>query len=496
MDSAEFREKGKNLVDYIADYAENLNEKRVIPNTKPDYLRALIPDSPPQTPDTYEEVIRDVSSYIMPGVTHWQHPQFHAYFPAGNSFPAIMGEMLASAISTNSFSWASCPASTELETIVLDWFGKMIGLPTKFMHHAEGSKGGGVIQPSASDCVFVALLAARHGAIQKMRLEDDSITDDATALKKLVAYCSQEAHSSVEKASKLGVVKLRELDTDEDFSMRGSTLREAIEKDINDGLVPFFVTATLGTTSSCAFDKLAEIGPVCNEYNIWLHVDAAYAGNAMICPEFKYLLEGINFASSFSTNPYKLLNTTLDCSTMWVDDHSKLTRAFAVDPLYLTHNYGDKFKGGKTDYRHWGISLSRRFRALKLWFVIRMYGVRGLQQFIRRHVLLAKKFEELLRADSLFEVINDVVLGLVVFRVRGTNSINQLFLNRLNESGLIFMVPALLGNRFAIRFCVCAENANFETILASYKIIHEAAVATICKLFSFLPIFLCRFFLK
>uniref|UniRef100_A0A0N5ASE7 Aromatic-L-amino-acid decarboxylase n=1 Tax=Syphacia muris TaxID=451379 RepID=A0A0N5ASE7_9BILA len=488
MNADEFRKYGKELVDFIADYVENVYKRRVIPEISPNYLRDLIQDTAPDKPESYDDVIKDVDNCILPGIANWQHPQFHGYFPAGNSFPAVMGEMLASAISTNSFSWASCPASTELETIVLDWLAKMIGLPNKFLNHNENGCGGGVIQTTSSECVFVTLLAARHAAIQKhKRIEPDAKETDI--LCKLTAYCSKEvaAHSSVEKAAKLGMVKLRQLDTDKNFKLRANILQEAIQSDIKQGYLPFFVVATLGTTSSCAFDPLDEIGQICKCYNIWFHVDAAYAGTATICPEFKFLLDGIEYASSFSTNPYKLLNATLDCSTLWIENRQMLINAFSVDPVYLTHNYGDKFKGGTIDYRHWGISLSRRFRALKLWFVIRMYGVSGLQQSIRKmslqihetHVALAKKFEELLQSDEIFEVTTEVVLGLVVFRVRGTNSINQLFLNRLNETGSIFMIPALLDNQFVIRFCVCSENATYETIQQSYKIIHETAVEMI-----------------
>ena len=237
------------------------------------------------------------------------------------------------------------------------------------------------------------------------------------------------------------------------------------------GLIPFYVSTTLGTTSVCSFDMLSEVGPVCAENDLWLHVDAAYAGSAFICPEFRDLMNGIEHAMSFNTNPNKWMLVNFDCSTMWVKDRFKLTQALVVDPLYLQHSWMDK----AIDYRHWGIPLSRRFRSLKLWFVIRMYGVEGLQNYIREHVRLAKKFEALIRADDRFEIIGDVVLGLVCFRMKASDEANQNLLTKLNSSGRIHMVPASLSDRFVIRFCVCHEHANDRDIVIAYEIIKQTA---------------------
>ena len=369
----------------------------------------------------------------MVGMTHWQHPRFHAYFPAGNSYPSILADMLSDAIGCVGFSWAAGPACTELETIVLDWLGKMIGLPVSFLSNSPGSQGGGVIQTSASECVLDCLLAARTQAIKTLKAEcgDDKV-EETTLLCKLMAYCSKEAHSCVEKGAMIGFVKLRILEPDENNELRGDILRAAMEEDRKNGMFPFFVCCTLGTTGCCAFDRLDEIGPICKEMGAWLHVDASYAGSAFICPEFRYLMKGIEYADSFNMNPNKWMLVNFDISTMWVRNRFKLTQALVVDPLYLQHSYSES----AIDYRHWGIPLSRRFRSLKLWFVIRSYGVTGLQEYVRNHCRLAKLFETRVNEDARFKVMNDVKTGLVCFRVIGTNNVNKLLLSTINASGM------------------------------------------------------------
>uniref|UniRef100_A0A0N5A402 Aromatic-L-amino-acid decarboxylase n=1 Tax=Parastrongyloides trichosuri TaxID=131310 RepID=A0A0N5A402_PARTI len=470
MSQEEFRINGRKMVDYLVDYMKNIEKRRVVPEIEPGYLRDLIPKQPPQTAENYEQVMKDFENLIMPGVTHWQHPRFHAYFPAGNSWPSILAGMLSDALGCVGFSWAACPAMTELEMIMLDWFGNMIGLPKEFLPFTPDGNGGGVIQGSASECNFVALLAARFEILKKLK-DRFPFVEEGLLMSKLVAYCSKESHSSVEKACMIGMVKLRIMETDSLFRLRGDTLYAAIQEDRNLGLIPFFVSTTLGTTSVCSFDVLSEIGPVCSENDIWLHVDAAYAGSAMICPEYRYLMKGIEHAMSFNTNPNKWMLVNFDCSTMWCRDRFKLTQALVVDPLYLQHSWTDK----AIDYRHWGIPLSRRFRSLKLWFVIRMYGVEGLQKYIREHTRLAKKFESLLKADDRFEIVGEVILGLVCFRLKGSDEINRSLLTQLNSSGKIHMVPASLSSRFVIRFCVCQEQATDKDIDIAYEIITQTA---------------------
>uniref|UniRef100_T1GSD2 Aromatic-L-amino-acid decarboxylase n=1 Tax=Megaselia scalaris TaxID=36166 RepID=T1GSD2_MEGSC len=317
----------------------------------------------------------------MPGMVHWNHPKFFAYFSSGNSYPSVLGDLLSSALAPICFSWASCPASTELETIVLNWYGKALGLPEGFLSDAPGSIGGGAYKDQ---------------------------------LQNLIAYSSKEAHSSIEKAAKMALVKLKIIDTDSQGRMRVDLLKAAIEKDIESGLTPFYVVATVGTTGAASFDNLTEIGKVCQEVpSIWFHVDGAYGGNSFILPEMRKFSEGLEYADSFNCNPNKLLLTTFDASAMWVKNVMTLKKALTVNPLYLQHEH-DK----AIDYRHYGIPLSRRFRALKLWFVFRSYGIKGLQSYIRNLMALAKKFEMLVKKDERFEVCNEVYLGLVCFRLR------------------------------------------------------------------------------
>ncbi|XP_018332420.1 tyrosine decarboxylase-like [Agrilus planipennis] len=475
MDVEEFRVRGKEMVDYICAYLATMKSKRVTPNLDPGFLQKLLPSEAPQEPEEWDDIMEDVDTKIMPGVTHWQHPHFHAYFPSGNSFPSILGDMLSDAIGCIGFSWAASPSCTELETIVMNWFGKAIDLPSDFISSNPGSKGGGVIQGSASECVLVSMLSARNEAIKHLKSKNPDIEDSAF-LPKLVAYCSKESHSCVEKTAMILLVKLRILEPDENCSLRGKTLLKAMQEDEEQGLLPFFVSTTLGSTACCAFDNLKEIGPICKSKPcVWLHVDGAYAGNAFICPELKPLMAGIEYADSFNTNPNKWLLVNFDCSCLWVRDKIKLTSALVVDPLYLQHSKANE----SIDYRHWGIPLSRRFRSLKLWFVMRKYGLSGLQQYIRNHIRLAKYFESLVLKDKRFEVVNDVKLGLVCFRLVGPDSINQTLLATINASGKLHMIPSMVKGKYIIRFCVVSEFANETHIEYAWKIISNFATRLI-----------------
>jgi aromatic-L-amino-acid decarboxylase len=472
MNAAEFRKVGREMVDYIADYLETIGTRRVLPEVKPGYMADLLPDRAPVKPEPWSNIMADVDRVIIPGITHWQHPRFHAYFPAGNSYPSILADMLSDAIGCVGFSWAASPACTELETIVLDWLAKMIGLPQIFWH--EHGIGGGVIQGSASECVLVSMLAARHSALEELKIQHPTV-DDGVLLSRMVAYCSKLAHSCVEKAGMLSLIKMRELNIDEEFSLRGPVLQKAIDEDRRNGYFPFFVCATLGTTAVCSFDNLEELGLVCDREGLWLHVDAAYAGSALICPEKRHILRGIEHVKSFNMNPNKWMLVNFDCSTMWVSNRTALMSALTVDPLYLRHSHSDK----AIDFRHWGIPLSRRFRALKLWFVIRTYGVEGLQNYIREHCRLAKLFEGLVKSDARFEVKGRVTLGLVCFRLKVGNTATQVLLRAINMSGKLHMVPAVINDDYVIRFAVCSPKATDADIKYAWQTISD--VATVCS---------------
>uniref|UniRef100_A0A665U9Q9 Aromatic-L-amino-acid decarboxylase n=1 Tax=Echeneis naucrates TaxID=173247 RepID=A0A665U9Q9_ECHNA len=429
MDAEEFRRRGKEMIDYVAEYLENVEQRPVYPDLEPGYLRSLIPSEAPLEPESYEDIMKDMERVIMPGITHWHSPYFFAYFPAASSYPAMLADMLSTAIGCIGFSWAASPACTELETVMLDWLGKMLQLPESFIAGTDG-QGGGVIQGTASEATLMSLLAARCKAVRRVQTYT-SDKSEVEIFSQLVAYTSEQAHSSVERAALIGGVMIRKVPTDSNYAVRGDSLKKMVEEDKAAGLIPFYVCATLGTTPSCAFDQITELGPICNGENMWMHIDAAYAGSAFICPEFRPLLNGIEFADSFNFNPHKWLLVNFD-SFMTIYSSSSMV------------------------LQHWQIPLGRRFRSLKLWFVFRMYGLQGLQAHIRKQVALAKEFESLVRADKRFEICAEVVLGLVCFRLKGSNELNQNLLKKITNSREIHLVPCQLSGRFVLRFVICA----------------------------------------
>ncbi|CAH1183510.1 unnamed protein product [Phaedon cochleariae] len=450
MDSQEFREFGKAAVDYIADYFETIRERPVLPSVKPGYLGDLLPKEPPQTGESWQDVLQDVDRIIMPGLTHWHSPRFHAYYPTAHSFPAVVGEMLSAGFGCVGLSWIASPAYTELEVVMMNWLGKLLDLPEEFLNCSEGP-GGGIIQGSASEVTFIGLLAAKEKKVKAlMELNPDLKESDIKG--KLVAYASDQSNSSVEKAGLLGSMPMRLLPANAEGKLTASTLLEAIRQDKNNGLIPCYVVACLGTTPTCAFDDLEELGPICNKEEIWLHVDAAYAGSAFACPEYRYLMKGVEFSDSFNFNPHKWMLVNFDCSAMWVKNAKYLVEAFNVQRIYLK----DQHKGLAPEYRHWQISLGRRFRALKLWFVLKIYGVEGIQKHIRHQVDLAKYFEELVGRDKRFEVCTSS-MGLVTFRLRGNDSLTQQLLEKVDDRKHIFVVAGRSDGKFVIRFAVCSR---------------------------------------
>ncbi|XP_022086458.1 aromatic-L-amino-acid decarboxylase-like [Acanthaster planci] len=477
MDEDTFRRAAGDVANFIVDYLKGVKDRPVLPSVEPGYLHKLLPANAPQQPEAWEDVIKDVYDKILPGMTHWHHPHFHAYFPGGNSYPAMLAEFLVAGLGSISFTWIASPVMTELETVMVDWVGRMMGLPKELLPYTEGCKGGGVIQTSSSECTLVCLFAARTKTINAMK-EKQPDEDDCILLSKLVAYFSEEAHSSVEKAANIAFVKRHILPTDDEFALRGETLRKAVEEDIASGLVPFFVCATMGTTSSTAVDNIEEIGQVCAEKDLWLHVDGAYAGNALICPEFKYLLDGFQYVSSFNYNPVKWMHVGIDCSVMWVRDKYLLVEALSINRIYYMEAEQEKHL---LDYRNWTIPLSRRFRSLKLWFVIRLYGVEGLQAYIRSHVALAKLFESWVLADDRFEVVGTVKFGLVCFRLKGENNLTEFLLQRINQSGKAHMVPTSLKGKYVIRFTPASWYYSEEITKKTWDIVTDFAEVVLRK---------------
>uniref|UniRef100_A0A8D8X543 Histidine decarboxylase n=1 Tax=Cacopsylla melanoneura TaxID=428564 RepID=A0A8D8X543_9HEMI len=481
MDVQEYRRRGKEMVDYIADYLENIRDRRVYPDVKPGYLRSLIPESAPVESENWDTIVKDIERVIMPGMTHWQSPYMHAYFPALNSYPSLLGDMLSDAINCLGFTWASSPACTELEIITMNWLGKMIGLPEEFLHINSDSPGGGVLQTTASESTLICLLAGRTEAIRKIQQIHPEL-ENAEINSRLVAYCSDQAHSSVEKAGLIGLVKMRYIESDDKLSMRRDKLIETMERDKKKNLIPFFVCGTLGTTGACSFDNLEELGPICEKEGLWLHVDAAYAGSSFICPEFRKWLAGIEYANSIAFNPSKWLMVHFDCTAMWVRNSGTLHRTFNVEPLYLKHENS----GLAIDYMHWQIPLSKRFRALKLWFVIRNFGIKGLQQHIRESVRLAQKFEALVLGDPRFEIPAARHLGMVVFRLLGENILTEMLLKRLNSTGRLHCVPASLRiqglDKYVIRFTVTSQRTTNDDITRDWNEIRNTATEILAEI--------------
>jgi aromatic-L-amino-acid decarboxylase len=466
MTPDEFRRHGKALVDWIADYYERIESFPVLSQVQPGEIRSALPLQPPEQGEDFETILRDVERIILPGVTHWQSPNFFAFFPANASGPAILGDLLSSGLGVQGMLWITSPACTELETHVLDWLVDMLALPEKFK---SSSAGGGVIQDTASSATLTALLAGRERATQYSFNERGG---DG----RLVAYCSSQAHSSIEKAVKiagLGRQNLRMIEVDERFAMRPEALARQIESDRQGGLVPCFVCATVGTTSSNAIDPLPEIGRICQKEDLWLHVDGAMSGSAALCPEFRYIHEGLEYADSYCFNPHKWMFTNFDCDCFYVADRAALINTLSILPEYLRNKASEA--GAVFDYRDWHIQLGRRFRSLKLWFVIRHYGVEGLQHHIRRHVRLAQKFAEWVQTSPRFELAAPAPLNLVCFRHVGGDPVNQQLLDRLNQSGKLYLSHTRLNDQLTLRICVGQTGTEAKHVERAWTLIQQVA---------------------
>ncbi|GBG82765.1 hypothetical protein CBR_g36295 [Chara braunii] len=400
LDPEEFRALGHQTVDLIADYFRDVESFPVLPDVKPGFLSALLEDNAPEDPVKWDKIISDLQTKILPGVTHWRSPSFFAYYPSGGGTASLLGEMVCSALGTIGFSWITSPSSTELEMIVLDWLARLLALPESFM---SAGKGGGAIQGTASEALLTAMVAARQKAV--LKLTSEGLTY-AEAMSKLVAYGSDQTHMSMQKACMIAAIEsshFRPLRTDEStgFSLSPSILADAIASDLKNGKTPFFCCATVGTTSSAAIDPVAEISKITEEHGIWLHVDAAYAGPACICPEYRHFLNGIERANSFNINMHKWGLTDFDCSPFWVRERVHLLNALSLTPEYLKYKRPD---GPQVfEYRDWQIPLGRRFRALKLWMVLSLHGASGLRAHFRKHIGYACKLKEIIEQDPRFE---------------------------------------------------------------------------------------------
>lgn len=464
MKNEDFRRSGHQFVDWIADYFENIEKFPVLSPLGPGDIKKRIPAVPPGKGEPMDAIFRDFERVILPGITHWQHPGWFAYFPANNSPASVLGEFLTAGLGAQCMVWQTSPAAAELEEAVLDWLRQMTGLPADF---------SGVIQDTASTATLCALLSARERAT-------GFASNEAGLRAPLTVYASEEVHSSVDKGVKIagfGRENFRRLPTDDRFAVIPEKLEEAMAGDRAAGFVPACVVATVGTTSSGAIDPLRRVGEICGRYGAWLHVDAAWAGTAALLPEKRWILDGVELADSFVFNPHKWMMTNFDCSAYFVKDPATLVRTFEIHPEYLKTGVDAEVK----NYRDWGIQLGRRFRALKLWFVIRSYGVEGLQAMVREHLRLAGLVRTWVEEDGRFELLAPVDLGLVCFRLNdgraesGLDELNRRLLERINAAGPVFLTHTTLRGKYTLRLVVGQRTTEERHVRAAWDIISAAA---------------------
>lgn len=468
MTHAEFRQRAHQLADWMADYFENIAQYPVKPAITPGHIKAQLPDSPPDAPEPFDALMADFQNIILPGMTHWQHPQFFAYFPTGNSAPSALAEMLTTAMGAQCMIWQTSPAAEELEERVMEWLRDMLGMPHSWT---------GVIQDTASTATLASLITAREQATQ-WSINQSGFYQSP----RLRVYASAQIHSSILKDVRIagyGEDNLVYIPTDEAYAMIPEALEEAILADLTQGYLPACVVAAVGTTSSTAIDPLRPIGEICRRHNVFLHVDAAYAGAALLLPEMRHIVDGIELADSLVFNPHKWMFTHFDCTAYFVRDKNALIRTFSILPEYLKTPEDQLVN----NYRDWGIPLGRRFRALKLWFVIRSYGVEGLQSKIRAHIEYGQRLAAHISAAPDFELMAPVSLNLVCFRYRPQpdldpetlDRINEQLLLELNGSGRILLTQTRLSGRYVIRMVAGQTDSTWEHMEQGWQLIQSTA---------------------
>jgi aromatic-L-amino-acid decarboxylase len=467
MTPDEFRKHAHELVEWMAGYMENVENLPVKSSVKPGEIFKKIPDKPPLHPESFETLMQDFNEIIMPGVTHWQNPNFFAYFPANTSPASVLAEMLIATLGAQCMIWETSPAAAELEEKMMIWLRDLIGLPSGFE---------GVIQDSASTATLAAILSARE-----KKTEYSGNIDGIGKSGTLRVYCSEQTHSSTEKAVKISGIgrnNLVKISVKQDFSIDTQKLKEAILLDKANGFIPCCVVATLGTTGTTAIDNLKAAGEICRENDVWLHVDAAMAGTALILPEFHCMLDGKEYIDRFVFNPHKWMFTNFDCTAYFVKDAGALIKTFELLPEYLK----TRTRGKVNDYRDWGVPLGRRFRALKLWSVIRTYGVEGLRDKVRSHISIAAQLAEMISKESDFELLAPVVISLVCFRYipsglteEQINVLNEKLNHQLNDSGKIYLSHTVLNGKYTLRMVTAQTNVNFQHVEKAWHLIKETA---------------------
>ncbi|CAI9090272.1 OLC1v1025015C1 [Oldenlandia corymbosa var. corymbosa] len=476
LDPEDFRKKAHTMVDFIADYYKNIEKYPVLSQVDPGYLRTRLPKAAPYLPESFETILKDIEKDIIPGMTNWLSPNFFAYFPASVSSAAFLGEMLCTGFNSVGFNWLASPAATELEMVVIDWLANMLKLPKSFMFSGTG---GGVIHGTTSEAVMCTVVAARDRVLEKIGTEN---------IGKLVVYGSDQTHSFFHKTCTLtGIfpcnVRIIPTTQESNFSMSPVDLRRQVEADVAEGLLPLFVCATLGTTSTTAVDPVSDIAEVASEFDMWVHVDAAYAGSACICPEFRQYLDGVEKVHSLSLSPQKWLLSYLDCCCLWVKEPDLMVKALSTDPEYL-RNTKKNGSSSVVEFKDWQIATGRRFRALRLWLIMRSYGVVNLQTHIRSDIQMAKMFEGFLRSDPRFELVVPRTFALVCFRFKpfkdgydesDLESLNRKLLDRVNSTGRAYMTHTKVGGVYMLRFAVGATLTEESHVRAAWALIKEVA---------------------
>ncbi|KAI1825752.1 pyridoxal phosphate-dependent transferase [Xylaria intraflava] len=510
MDSHQFREAAISSIEKIVKYYETVEERPVASTVEPGYLRKLLPTEAPQHGEPWANIEKDIETNVLPGITHWQSPNFSAWFPCSSSFPAMLGEMYSTAFNCAAFSWICSPVVTELETIVMDWMARAFALPPCYLSTGP-TYGGGVIHGTASEAIATVMVAARDKYLREAtaHITDEEEREDAIALRrtKLVALGSTASHSATKKAAQIAGVRFRAVPVhaEDGYRMTGAELRKMIAALHAKGLEVFYLTATLGTTDTCAIDDLDDIADALDEITpsatltpekkragqgeIWVHVDAAYAGAALVCPEYQYLTPVLARFHSFNMNMHKWLLVNFDCSLLYVRNRNWLIEALGSNLAILKNVYTDS--GLVTDYRDWQIPFGRRFRSLKLWFVIRTYGISGLQAHIRKHVKFGEDFGAMLRTRSdLFEIVTGPRFALTVFKLNTNaksqaatteevNALTKKFYDDVLADGEVFLSSTVVGGVFAVRYCPATPFVEARHVAKHFEIFVSVAEKTL-----------------
>lgn len=460
MNPDEFRRHGYAMVDWLAGYMERVESLPVQSEVAPGWVREMLPEHAPEEPEDFEAIAADLDRVVAPGLTNWTSPGWFAYFPCATAGPGVLGEMVAAGMGQQGMLWATSPVCTELEAVMMDWMVDLLELPAWWK---TSDRGGGVMQQTASDAAHTALVVAR-----------DRMQRDGAGIGQCVAYTSAQAHSSVEKGARVaGYRHIRLVEVDERHAMRTDALREMVSRDRDSGLAPTFVCSTIGTTATTAVDPVRRVGEIARKEGMWHHVDAAYAGNAMLCQEFRHYQDGLELVDSYTVNPYKWTPMTFDGSLFFVADRGPLIQALSILPEYLRNEASES--GQVIDYRDWHVALGRRFRSLKLWFVLRYYGASGIRARIRDNVAWAREFSSWVEADDRFELVAPVPFSLVCFRHRAGNDATESLATEVNRSGHSYLTPSRIDGMSFLRVSIGQVNTRKEHVERLWRFIDEKA---------------------